>query len=205
MARFTDATKEEARKLLAQCGSLDEVAKQKGMPSLKVLTKWAQEGGWISLVDPNKQLTRSLRRKFKNARQLASEIDLYFDSLLEISMQTQMVDNQIIASPRVDSQGNPIKQLYKAPTITGLCLFLGLTLHNYYQYLKGDYDLDDEKYSEVLEMAKMVIEEFNFQKLYNSDTREGAKFVLERQYKYYQHSINEEIEHVKKLEDFFKE
>jgi hypothetical protein len=210
MARFSRTTKERTRRLLAQHGDPRLVAKIAGMPRAETIQKWAEEEGWTVYIDGSITLKSGAPRRFETAGQLESELEAYFLSLMEPMMHVVAGHDEdgkatMVIEPMKLPDGTIAKKMTKAPTIPGMCLYMGVSRITMKRYQSGEYDDPTNEYMDVLDKALMIIEEFNMQKVYDPDSREGAKFVLERVFKYYPKTIVETNEVERRLEDYFIE
>lgn len=210
MPRYSRSVKERAKKLVAQYGDLRLVAKVPGMPKVETLQKWADEEGWTVFIDGTLTIRTGRPKRFETAVQLEAEIGAYFLSLMEDMMHMVLVKDEdgnemAILEPMDTPDGKRARRMVKAPTIPGLCINLDISKQTLDRYRLAEHDNQEEMFSEVIERALLMIEEFNMQKIYDPDGREGAKFILERVFKYYPKTIIEQVAGEKRLEDYFLE
>ncbi len=111
------------------------------------------------------------RMKFKSPEEMQEKIDAYFEDCKGHPLTT--VDGRIV----FDKYENPVFVDVKPLTITGLALALGFTtrqaLLNYQK--RGAYQ-------EIIERAKLRIENYAEMRLYDRDGWNGAKFNLQNNF-----------------------
>lgn len=109
---------------------------------------------------------RGRPRLFKSRKELCEKIDSYFDSV-GTHVVTDSEGNAVF-----DKRGQPVMR-EKIPTVTGLARHLGMnsrqTLINY---------KNSEKFGDIVSDAKMRIEEYAEERLYDRDGQRGAEFNL---------------------------
>ena len=200
--KYSKTIKEKAKQLACQNGNLLEISQTKGMPSMQTLKKWAKKEGW-ELAEPDKNaLVVGRNKRFETPEQLKNELRMYFNSIEEEVWDEYIIDGRSVWRPKLNKDGDPIYRLVKAPTITGICLFLKIGKSTWYNYIGGKFDTELDSFSDVAKMASINIEEFNFQNAYDEKKRLGALWVLERQFKYHPKAEIKSTQKAK-LEDYF--
>lgn len=127
-------------------------------------------------------------RKLESAEELEKAIQHYFDSITK----TEPVFDTIITGYKDEEQKKPIykkipalnnageqierTEYFKIPTITGLCLHIGITKETWRQY--GQL----EEFSDPIKKAKTVIEQYNEEQLYRKDQVTGIIFNLKNNF-----------------------
>ena len=106
-------------------------------------------------------------RKYKSAKAFAEAVDSYFESL-----QAPMKDKS--GKVMCNENGEPFMHFVKPATMTGLALHLGLksrqAIINYEGYGK--------EYEDIVNSARMRVEEYCEQRLFDRDGAKGAQFSL---------------------------
>lgn len=151
------------------------------------------------------------RRKYETARAFARAVDGYFASISYFApIETEVprmrqdpktgydvpvrdADGHVVYEkvPVLTEDGKEakVRQWIEAPSITGLCLYLGFSgsRETWRQYAAR------EEYAEVCEMAKSRVEEYLTQQLGGKGAN-GAKFALEHNFNWkerVEHSLDE--------------
>jgi len=109
---------------------------------------------------------------FKNAEEMQKKIDEYFESC--------------DGKPLLDDKGNVLTDKYgtpviigkKPPTVTGLALYLGLKSRQALLNYQGR-----KAFNDTVTCAKMRIEAYAEERLFDKDGVKGAMFTLERNFK----------------------
>lgn len=141
-------------------------------------------------MEEYEQITVTRPFKFAKPSDLAEKIQAYFDSITVERQLTERVpvegETIIVAGnkvqkyetrPVLDASGEPVVRVeYIRPaTVTGMCLFLGITRNTLKQYKKKD------GFSDVIEMAKMRLENYLEEKL-EGNCVTGIIFNLKNNY-----------------------
>ncbi len=120
-------------------------------------------------------MARSGVLTFKTPEEMQVKIDEYFE--------------ECKGHPLVDSGGNPVMDKFGYPviidrkplTVTGLALALGFTTR---QSLLN-YQHRSKSFQEIIERAKLRIENYAEMRLYDKDGSNGAKFNLQNNFKHW--------------------
>ena len=102
--------------------------------------------------------------KYHNAEEMQEAIDSYFSSCMIIKFQGD--------KPCKDRNGNYIFEFYRPPTMSGLAVALDIDRKTLLNYSKKDQFLP------TIRRAKMKIEMFTEEKLFEKETCNGSKFSL---------------------------
>jgi hypothetical protein len=120
--------------------------------------------------------------KYKTAEQMQELIDKYFKSCEGTVLRDD--EDEIV----YDKFGRPVIIDQKPPTICGLALALGFssrqTLLNYQ---------DKDEFMDTITRAKLKIEEYAEQRLYDKDGVNGAKFNLINNFKGWRDKQEQEV------------
>lgn len=176
----------KAKALFESGKSTKQIAKMKNMPSELTLKKWIMQnhgGEWNVMVRQ--------RKSFIDPVELEEGVQKYFEGLKvkcgewergepEYDEDGKFTGYHMIFIPSLDGNGEQLYQLKTPPTWVGLALSLGCSTHTLDKYLRGDNDDENKCFSEILEIAKNIIHQYNIVKLYDKETVNGAKFVLSR-------------------------
>jgi len=112
------------------------------------------------------------RMKFPTPELMQEAIDKYFEDC----KGEQVFDNE--GNPLFNRYGEPIFIGAKPLTVTGLALALGLTSRQALLDYQGR-----GKYKEIVEAAKLRIENYAETRLYDKDGWNGAKFNLQNNFR----------------------
>lgn len=112
-------------------------------------------------------------RKFNTPEEMQVKIDEYFEDC----EGHPFLDDD--GKPMLDKWGNPIILGAKPLTVTGLALALGFTNRNSLL----NYQNRSKKFQEVVERAKLKIENYAEMRLYDKDGSNGAKFNLQNNFR----------------------
>lgn len=118
--------------------------------------------------------TPGRKPKFTSPEQMQEKIDAYFEDCKGTPLTGD--DGQLI----FDKYGNPVIVDVKPLTVTGLALALGFTSR---QALL-DYQAKPA-YREIVETAKLRIENYAEMRLFDKDGMNGAKFTLQNNFKHW--------------------
>ena len=113
--------------------------------------------------------------KYKSPEEMQAKVDAYFEEC----QGHPLLDDD--GKPVTDKLGYPIILDSKPLTVTGLALALGFTTR---QSLLN-YQSRSNKYQEIIERAKLQIENYAEMRLYDKDGSNGAKFNLQNNFKYW--------------------
>ena len=114
-------------------------------------------------MDSSNQVGRP--KKYSNAEQMQCIIDEYFKSCMKRKMHAS-------GMPVTDANGNYIYEFYRPPTMSGLAVALDIDRKTLLNYSK-----DDQFFHTILR-ARMKIEMFTEEKLFEKETCNGSKFSL---------------------------
>lgn len=142
---------------------------------------------------------REYKRRFNNPEHLQGLCNEYFESC------NGVLYNQRTGKPYEDKDGYPVVGQIKPYTISGLALFLGVETEvlKYYELGKMDSIGFDRaellEYSSVIKKARQRIEEYAEIRLYEKDSYQGSRFVLDNAFKWTTQKEQADIEYQKKL------
>lgn len=114
-------------------------------------------------MDSERQVGRP--KKYSNTEQMQCIIDEYFKSCMKKKMHPS-------GMPVIDANGNYIYEFYRPPTMSGLAVALDIDRKTLLNYSK-----DDQFFPTILR-ARMKIEMFTEEKLFEKETCNGSKFSL---------------------------
>lgn len=120
-------------------------------------------------------MARSGVLTYKSPEEMQEKIDAYFADC----KGHPLLDDKGAAV--TDKFGYPIILDSKPLTVTGLALALGFTTR---QSLLN-YQAKSKKYQEIIERAKLKIENYAEMRLYDKDGSNGAKFNLQNNFKHW--------------------
>ncbi len=124
--------------------------------------------------------------KYHKAEEMQQEIDKYFSSCMKIKCQGD--------KPCKDRNGNYIFEFYRPPTMSGLAVALDIDRKTLLNYSKKD------QFFPTIKRARMKIEMFTEEKLFEKETCNGSKFSLSNNFGWAEkQDINAQLD--KKLED----
>ena len=146
-------------------------------------------------------------RKFKNKTALRKAVEDYFASISIEKTYTEPVvvgitnrgKPMVEQQPVLDAQGREIKRKVwlRPPTITSLCLFIGISLDTWERYSN-----EPEKYPgyfDVCENARQIVRAYLEEELVFRDKVQGIIFALENNY-----NMKNKIEMSGGLESYLK-
>lgn len=113
--------------------------------------------------------------KYKSPEEMQAKVDEYFKEC----QGHPLLDDA--GKPVTDKFGYPIILDSKPLTVTGLALALGFTTR---QSLLN-YQSRSKRYQEIIERAKLQIENYAEMRLYDKDGSNGAKFNLQNNFKHW--------------------
>lgn len=102
--------------------------------------------------------------KYHNAEEMQEEIDKYFSSCMKIKFHGDR--------PLRDANGNYIYEFFRPPTMSGLAVALDIDRKTLLNYSKRD------QFFPTITRARMKIEMFTEEKLFEKETCNGSKFSL---------------------------
>ncbi len=108
----------------------------------------------------------SRKKKFTSLKRLKDEIDKYFNSCF-----SYVTDKKTGEKLKHDN-GEEIVVCIRPPTVSGLALHLGTTRQTLCDYEK------DERFGEVITLAKRRVEQFAEESLYDKTSVTGSIFNL---------------------------
>jgi hypothetical protein len=129
-------------------------------------------------------------KKFKSVAELDKAIQYYFNSITKSSLAFDTIINgyedeekkkpiyeQI---PRLNNANEQIERMeyLEIPSITGLCLSVGLTRETWSQYSK------QKAFSDSIKRAKATIEKYNIEQLYVPKIATGVIFNLKNNFEW---------------------
>lgn len=120
-------------------------------------------------------MARSGVLTYKSPEEMQEKIDAYFE---ECKGQPLLDDK---GAAVLDKFGYPITVDSRPLTVTGLALALGFTTR---QSLLN-YQAKSKKYQEIIERAKLKIENYAEMRLYDKDGANGAKFNLQNNFRHW--------------------
>ena len=106
-------------------------------------------------------------RKYKSAKALAAAVDEYFESL-----KAPLKDKH--GKVVCDDNGDPVMGYVKPATMTGLALHLGFKSRQAIINQEGF----GKDYADVVNYARMRVEEYCEQRLFDREGAKGAQFSL---------------------------
>lgn len=129
------------------------------------------------------------KKTYTSAKRLKEDIEAYFAGITVRRAVTEFIDTGertnkgkpiLREVPVKDLNGEPIYEtvFLKPPTITGLCLFLGISLDTFENYAK------DKTLGEVISWARLVIEQYLEEQLSIRDKPQGIIFNLKNNFGY---------------------
>lgn len=124
--------------------------------------------------------------KFKSIPELRQRVEAYFESCMGYKYYK--------GKPVLDANGEQVKGQIEPYTISGLARYLGVnprTLLNYQSRAKAG--LIDPEYGEIIDDAKLRIQEYAEKRLYDRDGSSGARFVLEAGFGWVTEKENKEL------------
>lgn len=137
-------------------------------------------------------------RKFKSAKELDKAIRYYFDSITK----TEPAFESVLVGYKDEEEKEPIYEkvpvlnnageqisrtsYFEIPTISGLCLHIGMTRETWRQYET------QEEFSYSIKKAKTIIEQYNEEQLYRRDQVTGIIFNLKNNFNW---KDKQEVEH----------
>lgn len=112
---------------------------------------------------------------YKSPEEMQEKIDAYFA--------------ECQGHPLLDKEGNTVTDKFGYPiildskplTVTGLALALGFTT----RHSLLNYQSKSKKYQEIIERAKLKIENYAEMRLYDKDGSNGAKFNLQNNFRHW--------------------
>ena len=113
-----------------------------------------------------------LRKRYTDPKELQERVNAYFDSCFGVRYYK--------GHPMYDIEGEPLIGQIEPFTLSGLARYLGIcrnTLKNY--ELKSKAGLIPPEYYEIIQDARMRVQEYAEKRLYDRDGSTGARFVLE--------------------------
>lgn len=132
-----------------------------------------------------------MKRKYANPEELQAKVDEYFNSCMGIKYYK--------GHPMFDIDGNPVMGQVEPFTLSGLARYLGIcrnTLKNY--ELKSKAGLIPPEYYEIIQEARMRVQEYAEKRLYDRDGSTGARFVLEAGFGWMTEKDRKELKQSKK-------
>ena len=114
-------------------------------------------------MDSERQVGRP--KKYSNAEQMQDIINNYFASCMRIKTTPD-------GRPIRDALGNAIYEFYRPPTMSGLAVALDIDRRSLLNYSK------DDQFFPTISRARMKIEMFTEEKLFEKETCNGSKFSL---------------------------
>lgn len=112
--------------------------------------------------------------KYKSAGEMQEKIDAYFE---DCKGEPLMVDGE----PYLDKYGQPVIIHAHPPTVTGLALALGFTSRQALLNYQGKQEFVD-----TVMRAKLRIESYTEERLYDRDGQRGAEFSLKYNFRWVQ-------------------
>lgn len=113
-----------------------------------------------------------IKRKYADPQELQEKIDEYFKSCFGVKYYK--------GKPVFDMDGEPVIGQVEPFTLSGLARYIGIcrnTLRNY--EIKSKAGLIPPEYYEIIQEARMRVQEYAEKRLYDRDGSTGARFVLE--------------------------
>lgn len=138
--------------------------------------------------------SRGERAAFTSPELLQMQCDEYFESCY----------GPLVYKGRLvrDDNGEIVKTQKRPFTVSGLAYHLGIETSTFNRYCNGQMDdlgaeYDDEIFSKILERSRQRIEIFAEESLYNRDSQNGARFVLDAHFSRVTQKEKAEIEEKK--------
>lgn len=132
-----------------------------------------------------------LRKRYTDPKELQERVNAYFDSCFGVRYYK--------GHPMYDIEGEPLIGQIEPFTLSGLARYLGIcrnTLKNY--ELKSKAGLIPPEYYEIIQDARMRVQEYAEKRLYDRDGSTGARFVLEAGFGWMTEKDRKELKQSKK-------
>lgn len=132
-----------------------------------------------------------LKRKYADPEELRQKVNEYFESCIGVKYYK--------GHPMFDENGEPLRGQVRPYTLSGLARYLGIcrnTLKNY--ELKSKAGLIPPEYFEIIQDARMRVQQYAEERLYDKDGSTGARFVLEAGFGWMTEKDRKELKQSKK-------
>lgn len=136
-----------------------------------VKNRWKQNNE-LKNLDPFARYIGGRIKKFKTPEELQAKVDGYF--------QTCWGARYYNGKPLLDENGNVVQGIIKPYTVSGLARHLGITVKCLFEYeVHSKIGMIPPEYNDIIQDAKLRIQEYAEQRLYDREGSSGARFVLE--------------------------
>lgn len=140
----------------------------------------------LKAIDPFFRGFSSLNRKFKTPAELQAKVDGYF--------QTCWGAKYYNGKPLLDENGEVVKGIIRPYTMSGLARYLNCTVQCLFKYeVNAKAGLIQPEYAEIIADARLRIQEYAEQRLYDREGSSGARFVLETGFGWMTHKEAQEL------------
>jgi len=126
----------------------------------------------IKRLDPFALYLGGRPKKFKTPQELQEKVDGYFETCWGARYYN--------GKPLLDENGEVVKGIIRPYTMSGLARYLGISIKCLFEYeVHSKAGTMLPEYAEILTDAKLRIQEYAEQRLYDREGSSGARFVLE--------------------------
>lgn len=131
------------------------------------------------------------KRKYADPEELRKRVEEYFESCMGMKYYK--------GKPMFDIDGNPIHGQIRPFTLSGLSRYLGICRNTLKSYeFKSKAGLIPPEYYEIIQEARMRVQEYAEERLYDKDGSTGARFVLEAGFGWMTEKDRKELKQSKK-------